>query len=125
MDTTQQVALDSTLVETLKETTAEQGTSVESVLEDLARKYVREARRKKIQVEFEHYQAMHAELKAKYFGQHVAIHEGRLVDHDPDVVALVKRIRQRFGRTPVMIAQVEDAPVKEFVIRSPRLVRSE
>ncbi len=120
-----QVPLDAKLAESLRQAAIQQGANLEDVLNDLVQKYLREVRREKLRVEFEHYQAMHAELKPSYFGQHVAIHEGKLVDHDLDPAALVRRVRERFGRIPVLITQVEDEPIQEYVIRSPRLVRSE
>lgn len=125
MTTTIEVPLDPDLVEALRQITAEQGVSLKSVLSDLVRNYVREARREKIGAESERFQAMHAELKKKYLGQHVAVHEGQVVDHDSDPRALVRRIRQRFGRAPILVTQVEEKPVREFVIRSPRLVGPE
>ena len=125
MNETIQVTLDSNLIEELKQTTARAGVSVESVFADLAQQYLREARDQKLQAEFERYQALHAELRAEYLDQHVAIYEGQLVDHDTDVSALLKRVRARFGRAPVLITQVGEKPMREFVIRSPRLVRSE
>jgi len=120
-----QVPLDANLVDSLREAAQQQGASVQEVLTEIVQKYLREVRRENLRVEFEHYTSMHAELKVSYFGQHVTIYEGRLVDHDSDASALVRRIRQRFGRAPVLITQVEDEPVPEYVIRSPRLVRSE
>ncbi len=125
MNETIQVTLDSKLVEELRQTTAQQGVSVESVVADLAQQYLREVREKKLQKESEHYLAMHTQLKEKYLGQHIAIHEGQLVDHDSDVTALIKRLRQRYGRTPIFVAQIDEKPIREFVIRSPRLVRRE
>ena len=125
MNETVQLTLDSKLVEELKQATSQDGTSIDSVFADLALQYLREARDKKLQTEFERYQAMHAELKEKYLSQHVAIFEGRLVDHDSDVTEMVIRVRQRFGRAPVLITQVDEKPMREFWIRSPRLVRSE
>ena len=120
-----QVSMDANLAESLRKAAEQRGASVEDVLNEIVQRYLREVRREKLLDEFEHYKSMHAELKASYFGQHVAIYEGRLVDHDPDASALVRRIRQRLGRAPVLITQVEDEPVPEYVIRSPRLVRSE
>ena len=116
MNATIQVTLDSELVEALKQTTEQQGTDVGAVIETLARQYVREARRQKIRAEFEKYRAMHGELKAKYLGQHVAIHDGQVVDHDADPTALVQRVRVRFGRIPVLVTQVEEESVQEYVI---------
>ncbi len=119
-----QVPMDAKLAESLQKVAAEQGQTLEEVMNDFARKYLREARREVIKVEFEHYQAMHAELKAKYLGQHVAIHEGRLIDHDSDPIALAHRVRQHYGYLPILITQVREQPRQEYVIRSPRLVRS-
>ncbi len=99
----------------------ERGASVEDVMNNLVRQYLREVRHEKLLVEFEHYQAMHAELKAKYLNQHVAIHDGQLVDVDADANVLLRRVRDRFGDTPVLIMQVEDEPIREYVFRSPRL----
>src|SRR3972149_5799653 len=97
-----QIHMDAKLAESLQQAAEQRGAKVEEVMNDLARKYVREARREKIRLEFESYQKMHAELKAKYLGQHVAIYGGQLIDHDADVSALVKRIRQQYGREPVL-----------------------
>ena len=119
-----QVPMDAKLAESLQQVAAERGKPLEAVMNDLARKYLREARREVIKAEFEHYLAMHTELKAKYLGQHVAIHEGRLIDHDSDPMALAHRVRQRYGYIPILITQVSEQPRHEYVIRSPRLVRS-
>ena len=42
------------------------------------------------------FQALHSSLLAKYPGQYVAIHNGRLVDHDTDQVTLYRRCRQAY-----------------------------
>jgi hypothetical protein len=120
--TTVEVTLDADLYESLKNATAEEGTSPESVLNDLTRQYLRAVRRRKIEAESEAYQAMHSQLKQEYFGEHVAIHNGQLVDHDADVNELIRRVRARYGHEPVMITQVEEQPIREYVIHSMRLV---
>lgn len=125
MDTMLNLKLDADLVETLKRTTAEQGITVEQVIGELARKYIADARKRIIDQEYEQYIKLHAELKEKYLGQNVAIHEGQLVDHDPDAMTLARRVHQKYGRAPILITQVHDKPVREFMIRSPRLVKSE
>lgn len=119
-----QVPMDAKLAQSLQRVADERGASVEDVMNNLVRQYLREVRHEKILAEFEYYQAMHAELKTKYLNQHVAIHDGQLVDVDTDVNALLRRVRERFGDTPVLITQVEEEPVREYVIRSPRLMVS-
>ncbi len=124
MLTPTQVSLDATLVETMRQIAAEKGITLDQVVGESARQYVRQARRARLRREQEAYRAMHPELKQKYLGQHVAIYTGELVDHDPDAMALLRRVRQKFGHAPVLFCEVEDKPDKEYVIRSPRLERA-
>ena len=120
-----QVPLDSELAESLREIANKQGQSFERVLDDLVWQYVRQARREKISHECRYYERMHSTLKEEYLGQHVAIHEGQLVDHDVDPMALAQRIRERYGRIPVLVTRVSEEPFPEFSIRRPRLVQSQ
>lgn len=124
MLTQTQVSLDANIVESLRQVAAEKGMTFDQALGESAQEYIRQARRIKLRREQEAYRAMHAELKQKYLGQSVAIHNGELVDHDVDALALLRRIRQRFGSAPVLFCEVEDKPDKEYVIRSPRLEKS-
>jgi hypothetical protein len=119
-----QVPLDTTLAESLQQIAARQGASLEEVLDQLVQKYLRESRRAKLQAEFARYQAQHADLKVDYLGRHIAFYEGRVIDHDLDPDVLVRRVRRRYGHLPVLFVQVEEAPIQEYVIRSPRWVES-
>ena len=125
MTSTIQVPLNPDLAESLREIADKQGQSLENVLDDLVRQYVRQARREKIRHECRHYERIHPTLKQNYAGQHVAIHEGQLVDHDVDPMGLVQRIRERYGRIPVLVTRVSEEPFPEFSIRRPRLVQSQ
>ncbi len=120
-----QVELDADLVAALRQVAQQRGLSADELLYDLVRQFLRKARREKIRQEFAAYQAMHSQLAATRLGEHVAIHEGQVVDHDQEPDALLRRVRERFGRTPVLIVQVREQPAREFVIRSPRLSRAE
>ena len=44
-----------------------------------------ELNRRKSSAESRTYQQRHAELKAQYLGQYIAMHNGEVVDHDMDV----------------------------------------
>lgn len=121
MMTQTQVSLDANLVESLRQVAAEKGLTLDQALGESAQEYVRQARRNKLHREQEAFRAMHAELAQKYLGQSVAIYNGELVDHDADALALLRRIRQRFGSAPVLFCEVEAKPDKEYVLRSPRL----
>lgn len=65
---------------------------------------------------------LHPSLKREYLGEYVAIYQGKLVDHDPDLVELIQRRELRYPDEVVLIRQVLEEPEKELVIRSPRLM---
>lgn len=122
MNTTIQLTMDAELVETLERTTTAQGVALNQVMADLARKYVAEARRKAIAREFEAYKDMHATLVKKYLGEHVAVYEGKLIDHDSDATQLVKRVHEQYGRAPILFVQVEPSPEPELITHSTHIV---
>ena len=67
------------------------------------------------------YQSLHAQLVKRYLGQTVAIHDGQLVDHDPDPVVLLQRIRTHFPDRVVLRRKVELSVERELRIRHPRI----
>ena len=67
------------------------------------------------------YQSLHAQLVKRYLGQTVAIHDGQLVDHDPDPVVLLQRIRTNFPDRVVLRRKVELSVERELRIRHPRI----
>ena len=66
------------------------------------------------------YHRLQPVLWRKYQGQHVAIQNGRLVDHDADGLALSRRIYSRYPNTFVLIREVEAQPERVLQLRSPR-----
>jgi hypothetical protein len=64
------------------------------------------------------YQQLYATLAAQFFGQHVAIYGGELVDHDEDGIALSHRIYEQYPDEFVWITQVAERPFPEFRSRS-------
>ena len=69
------------------------------------------------------YRAMHGDLVERYFGQYVAICDGGLVDHDPDPLLLLERIRKNYPDQIVLRRKVERAPERELQMRHPRFER--
>ena len=67
------------------------------------------------------YRSLHAQLVKHYLGQFVAIHDGQLVDHDPDPVVLLQRIRTHFPDRVVLRRKVELSVEHELHIRHPRI----
>jgi predicted DNA-binding protein len=62
-------------------------------------------------------------LQRLYPGEFVAIHEGRVIDHDPHLVTLHRRVVQVVGAMPVLLKQVDEPVNREFLLRRPRLER--
>lgn len=73
-----------------------------------------------VEREREAYIALHPILLKQYPHEHVAIHDGKLVDHDKDGLALSLRIHQRFPDEFVWIAPLKTHAIEEWVMRSPR-----
>src|SRR5690606_8587561 len=70
--------------------------------------------------EMEAYITLHPALKADYMGQHVAILDGRLIDHDSNPASLYERIAARYPDRFVWMTAVEEEPITTLVFRSPR-----
>lgn len=75
----------------------------------------------KLATETAAFEAMHPTLVQAHPGEYVAIHEGRLVDSDPEFETLFQRIRDRFGKIAVLIRQVEEQPTAALLSLSLRL----
>jgi hypothetical protein len=102
------VAVEPGLYKRVEEAAVEHKASVDEILNEAIRRYLWELDRRKISEESEIFHRRHAELKAQYLNQYIAMHNGQVVDHDADFSTLRQRVHQRFGHTPVMITLVED-----------------
>lgn len=110
------------LVKELEQVATAQNTTAEELLNRVVSDYLDKLAHQKIQAESIAFGELHHQLVAKYLGDYVAIHNGKVVDHDTDVRTLHLRIRKRFGRTPVLLRQVaQDVEQQDLVFRSPKL----
>lgn len=71
------------------------------------------------------FESQHSGLLNQYRGRYIAMIGGQVVDDDQDRMALRRRIRQKYGSSPVLITSVEDEAVQTIRVRSPRLVVDE
>ena len=113
------ITLKPDLLETLAKDAEQESRSVNDIVNEAVELYLRERQRAKLNREIVAYEAMHSELRQKYLGQWVAIHQQELVDQDHDRVALYQRIRAKYGRISVLLRQVADQPIDEVWIRTP------
>ncbi len=81
--------------------------------------YVQRMQQEKIDREAEAYERLYGDLRVRFLGQWVAIHNQQLVDHDGDSQALYRRVRDKYGRTLVLIRRVSESSVDEIWMRTP------
>lgn len=60
----------------------------------------------------------------EYADQYIAVLGSELVDHDSDLASLTQRLYNRFGDQPIWIAPLQENPVEEWAMRSPRIKQS-
>jgi hypothetical protein len=102
------------LVEQIKRLAAEQAQPAEKVLETAVQTHLDQLEREAIHAETEAFWEMHDELVRRYEGEHVAVYQGSVVDHDEDASRLERRVRARFGELPVLIAPVTPRPRRDL-----------
>lgn len=118
------VLRESALVYQLEQLAEQTAQPVEKVLEAAVASYLDELQRVEIHAETRAYWELHQEMVELYPNQYVAIYQGKVVDHDPDVSQLEQRIRKRFERLPVLIAPIKSQIKYEIRWRGGRLEES-
>ncbi|MEK7275709.1 MAG: hypothetical protein AAB427_00025, partial [Chloroflexota bacterium] len=104
----------------IRKVAAEQGTNVESVVNEWLSRQLALAREQKIREESARFRAKQAELRARYAGRFVAMRSGEVLDDDEDAHALYLRIRKQYADEPILIAPVSEQPIPVYKMRSPR-----
>ena len=83
--------------------------------------HVRVEAQKAMEQEVEAFKKMHSQLMASIPGEYAAIYQGQLIDHDPDMLELLRRIESHYPGQPVLIRQVQAEPDTTIYVRSPRI----
>ena len=96
------------LYQRIEQAAEQQHLKAEEVLGEALRQYLWELDRRQISEEAQRYRQQYAALKLQYLGQHIAMLNGQVVDHDVDFLALRQRIRQHYGPRPVMMTYVDE-----------------
>ena len=109
------------LIERIHNVARETNRDTTQVVETAVQAYLDQLDREKIHEEAEAFWAMQADLIARYPGEYVAVHQGRVVDHDPDVVRLERRVTERWEEAAVLITPVTNEPRRDLSTVSFRL----
>ena len=113
------------LIQQIETLAATAEVDAEIFVDKAVRAYLVQVQREKIRTETEAFNAQYEQLCSKYMGQYVAIHQGMVIDNDPDLRTLHLRIFEQIGHIPVLLKLVMDKQERELVFRSPRLERLE
>lgn len=77
--------------------------SKEAPTSEVASQTAHHERRAKIHSEALAWRATPEETRSAYGDVFVAVHGGKVIDHDPDRLILYRRVRQKMGDVPVLI----------------------
>lgn len=64
------------------------------------------------------------ELLKQYAGRYVAIHQGKVIDHDEDRHRLIQRVYETLGYVPVYVQRVSPEGPPRYSIPTPFVKRS-
>ncbi len=115
----QALTLRPDLSATLTEQSRREDRPITEIVSDAVEQYLERKWHDKLDEELAAYSKLHPELVRTHFGAWVAIHDGAVVDQDRDRVALYRRIRQQYGRVPVLVCEVTAESVEEIWLRTP------
>jgi hypothetical protein len=67
------------------------------------------------------YEAQHQELVVQYLGEHIAMYQGKVIDHDRAMFSLLDRVNANYLHHVILVQQVQPTLPPPLVFRSPRL----
>ena len=109
------------LIERIQYLARETNRDTTQVVEMAVQAYLDQLDREKIHRETEAFWSMQADLIARHPGEYVAVHRGQVIDHDPDVVQLERRVTEQWGSAAVLIAPVTNETQRDLSTVSFRL----
>ncbi len=104
------ITVEPELYQRVEQAAQERHASADEITTEAIRQFLWDLDRRKISAESDVYRQRHDEFKVKYLGKYIAIRNGQVIDYDVNFPTLRQRVRQQFGRLPVMITLVEEEP---------------
>ena len=78
-------------------------------------------RQQQLMLEQHNWFARPRQERQQYAGQYVAVYEGQIVDSDQQQRQLYLRIRDRFGRKPVLLIQADLEQTPIYTVHTPQV----
>ncbi|MCE7986815.1 MAG: hypothetical protein DYG89_37050 [Caldilinea sp. CFX5] len=113
-----QIVIEDNLFVQLQRKARGSGTDIEELAHEAIQRYLQEDEQQKMQQEIAAFHDRHQELLRQFPGQYVAVHQGQVVDHDEEQLALYLRVRQRYPDEIVLIRQVRPEPERTWTMRT-------
>ncbi|MDA0242028.1 MAG: hypothetical protein OT477_01300 [Chloroflexi bacterium] len=114
------ITLKSDLSRQIEHLAGTQQMEQELFIDKAVRQYIVQLRQEKIRAETVSFEAQSETLMRQYPNQYVAMHQGEVIDYDPDLRTLHLRVFARLGHTPVLLKRVTPTAKEELTFRSPR-----
>ena len=115
-----ELVIEDNLFSQLEQKAIGKGADVQAIAYEAIQRYLQDEEQEKMQQEIAAYHDLHPELLKNFPGQYVAVHQGQVVDHDMEQLALYLRIRQHYPGEIVLIRQVPPEAEKSWTMRSPK-----
>jgi hypothetical protein len=115
------IILGEPLASQIRQEANAQGVDIEKYLESVLRHYRFQSQQAKVAAETEWWSQQSDEVKSKYAGEFVAIHQQAVIDHDKDEDALRKRIRSGYGKTAILLTPAQAS--RHYRIVNTRMAR--
>lgn len=108
------------LVQEVNQLAEHEGLDAAVFVAEAVRRHLAHYRQKRIVAETEAWYRLPPEERLRYEGKFVAVYNGQVVDSDPERLTLYLRLRERYGRQPILITEGGDHPIPVYRVRSPR-----
>lgn len=116
------VTLDERMTDEMEQVAESKGLTVQMLAEQAIRQYLLEERRAAIRRESAAFRVIHQRLLQIYGDEYVAVHGGKVIDHDRDQLTLYRRVARQYPDAPVLIRKVTLTPDEVYTSRSPRII---
>lgn len=110
----QTVTLEPELLTQVSQLVGDSATTLEDFVNEAVRAQIDRMADEILEREIAAFEGMYPHLRQTHFGQYVAIHNGQLVDSDPDFESLFLRTQAKLGTTPVLVRRVTQTATPEL-----------
>jgi hypothetical protein len=121
----QQITLPSTMLSQLRQLAFQENRTVDDLVQDAVQEHLELRADAKIDHEITAFEQQHETLMEHYLGQFVAMHQGQVIDADPELEPLFLRVQNKLPDTPILFRLVSEQVETVFRGRALSIVTNE